>query len=107
MSDQAAESGSGAQSRSTLAEQAAVLLHKRCRIRVKDGRLLVGEFTCLDKQGNIILTNTYEHMTLNGAHHEKLMGQVLVPAAHRTSCEFEALPADAAQLQQLLGAAQA
>ena len=37
------------------------------QIRVKDGRLLVGEFTCLDKQGNIILTNTYEHMTLNGA----------------------------------------
>lgn len=36
------------------------------QIRVKDGRLLVGEFTCLDKQGNIILTNTYEHMTLNG-----------------------------------------
>ncbi len=37
------------------------------QIRVQDGRLLVGEFTCLDKQGNIILTNTYEHMTLNGA----------------------------------------
>ena len=35
------------------------------------------------------------------------MGQVLVPAAHRVSCEFEALPADAAQLGQLLGAAQA
>ena len=33
------------------------------------------------------------------------MGQVLVPAAHRLSCEFEAPPADAAQLQQLLGAA--
>ena len=115
MSDQAAASSSGAQPRSPLAEQAVVLLHKRCRvrtawfivhvirqrgrgpvwftpaaalgtaaacahvgaisgpclpaaqIRVKDGRLLVGEFTCLDKQGNIILTNTYEHMTLNGA----------------------------------------
>ncbi len=39
-------------------------------------------------------------------HHEKLMGQVLVPAAHRVSCEFEALPADAAQLRQLLGSAQ-
>ena len=31
--------------------------------------------------------------------HEKLMGQVLVPASHRVSCEVEALPAD--QEQQL------
>ena len=37
------------------------------QIRVKDGRVLVGEFCCLDKQGNIILQNTFEHMTLNGA----------------------------------------
>jgi len=32
------------------------------QIRVKDGRVLAGDFTCLDKQGNIILTNTYELM---------------------------------------------
>lgn len=36
------------------------------QIRVRDGRVLVGDFTCLDRQGNIILTNTYEVMTLNG-----------------------------------------
>ncbi len=36
------------------------------QIRVKDGRVLVGDFTCLDRQGNIILTNTYEVMMLNG-----------------------------------------
>ena len=35
--------------------------------------------------------------------HEKLMGQVLVPAAHRQSCEFQAVnPAEAAALRQLL-----
>ncbi len=28
--------------------------------------MLVGDFTCMDEQGNIILTSTYEHMTLNG-----------------------------------------
>ncbi|KAL4430962.1 hypothetical protein ABPG75_006218 [Micractinium tetrahymenae] len=89
--------------RSPLAEQAAELLHKRCKIRVKDGRVLVGDFTCLDRQGNIILTNTFEVMTLNGRPHEKLMGQVLVPAAHRQSCEFQAAnPAEAAALRQLL-----
>lgn len=36
------------------------------QIQVKDGRVLVGDFTCLDKEGNIILTNTYEHMQLGG-----------------------------------------
>lgn len=33
------------------------------------------------------------------------MGQVLVPAAHRVSCEFEALPGDEAALRQLLASA--
>ncbi|EFN59124.1 hypothetical protein CHLNCDRAFT_49967 [Chlorella variabilis] len=92
----AAAAGTEQQQRSPLAEQAAELLHKRCKIQVKDGRVLVGDFTCLDKEGNIILTNTYEHMQLGGQLHEKVMGQVLVPAAHRVSCEFQALPHDQA-----------
>lgn len=81
------------QMRSPAAEQAAVLLHKRCKVgmhagiaanaaqpggphlrvpplppqvQVKDGRVLVGDFSCLDRLGNIILSNTYEHMQLNG-----------------------------------------
>ena len=102
----APSSTSAAQQRSPLVEQAAALLHKRCRVRgvhrdapqrrpqshscacahaadrcrphrllppaaclqvhVKDGRVLVGDFNCLDKQGNMILTNTYEVMQLNG-----------------------------------------
>lgn len=34
------------------------------------------------------------------------MGQVLVPAAHRVSCEFQALPAaDEAALRELLASA--
>ncbi|KAI3433568.1 hypothetical protein D9Q98_003379 [Chlorella vulgaris] len=82
------------QMRSPAAEQAAVLLHKRCKVQVKDGRVLVGDFSCLDRLGNIILSNTYEHMQLNGEMHEKVMGQVLVPASHRVSCEFAALPCD-------------
>ena len=38
----------------------------RLQVQVKDGRVLVGDFNCLDKQGNIIMTNTYEVMQLNG-----------------------------------------
>lgn len=33
------------------------------------------------------------------------MGQVLVPAAHRLSCEFQPLPSEAAQLRALLSSA--
>ena len=36
------------------------------QVVVKDGRVLLGELTCLDKQGNLILANTYEQMDLNG-----------------------------------------
>ena len=36
------------------------------QVVVKDGRVLVGELTCLDKQGNVILANTYEQLELNG-----------------------------------------
>ena len=30
------------------------------QVRVQDGRVLVGQLTCLDKQGNIILANTVQ-----------------------------------------------
>lgn len=137
------------------------------QIRVKDGRVLVGEFACMDKQGNVILLNTYEHVTIDGrcvccagafqqralrgdallcfapkgCHdggqslrvciavgkqvccllkpsagvpatpalprrlYEKQMGQVLVGAAQRVSCEFEALPFEEERLRQLLASA--
>ena len=35
-------------------------------MQVKDGRVLVGEFSCIDKQGNIILSNTFEELTTDG-----------------------------------------
>lgn len=54
----------------------------------------------------LLLSATAVTAQLPNRHHEKLMGQVLVPAAHRVSCEFEALPADAAQLRHLLEPAQ-
>ena len=30
------------------------------QVKTKDGRLLVGELSCLDKQGNIILSHTMQ-----------------------------------------------
>ncbi|KAK9805178.1 hypothetical protein WJX72_003803 [[Myrmecia] bisecta] len=75
-------------------QQARKLLHKRLKVCVKDGRELIGEFQCLDKQGNLILGNTFQQIrdpnSLPGQPpEERHMGQVLVPAAHRVSCELE------------------
>lgn len=64
-------------------DKARQLLHKRLKVRslyctccelaglnfvmymkvvVKDGRILVGDFLCIDKQGNLILGNTYQQV---------------------------------------------
>ena len=33
------------------------------QVVVKDGRVLVGQLSCLDKQGNLILANTVQVLT--------------------------------------------
>jgi small nuclear ribonucleoprotein (snRNP)-like protein len=37
------------------------------QIKVQDGRVLVGDFACMDKQGNIILYNAVEELLVDGA----------------------------------------
>lgn len=32
------------------------------KVVVKDGRVLIGDFLCIDKQGNLILGNTYQQV---------------------------------------------
>ena len=39
-------------------------LGKQLRVLVRDGRLLQGDFVCLDREGNIILDSTKEYRTL-------------------------------------------
>lgn len=43
------------------------LLNEPLRIRTSDGRMFVGTFVCMDKQLNIVLTNTDEHRVMPGA----------------------------------------
>lgn len=65
-----------------LLKKARHLLHKRLKVRVlvyyglscrrdksvclkvvvTDGRVLIGDFLCIDKQGNLILGNTYQQV---------------------------------------------
>lgn len=65
------------------------LLNKRLKIHIIDGRVMVGDFICLDKQGNIILYNTVERLVRDNKVEEKPLGQVLVPADQREKIEIE------------------
>lgn len=37
------------------------LLSKRMKIYITDGRIIIGDFECLDNEGNIILTGTSQY----------------------------------------------
>ena len=123
-------SGQASEERSPLAKSAAKLLYKRFKVRamrhylthkrnnngsqcssisinflqiqVRDGRVLIGDFTCIDKQGNIILNQTVEQYESNGKLEEKVLGQVLIPATQRVSCECEVVTAEKESIESLL-----
>ncbi|GFR43601.1 hypothetical protein Agub_g4698, partial [Astrephomene gubernaculifera] len=66
------------------------LLYRRFRVTMVSGRVLEGDFTCLDKQGNIVLSNTYEQATTaSGAREERHMGLVLVPFDQQAKVELQ------------------
>lgn len=52
--------------------------------------MLEGDFSCLDKQGNIILSNTLEQLTTaTGKKEERHMGLVLVPVQQQQKVELQ------------------
>ncbi|GIL47399.1 hypothetical protein Vafri_4227 [Volvox africanus] len=66
------------------------LLYRKFRVTLISGRVLEGDFTCLDRQGNIILSNTFEQVTTaSGRREERHMGLVLVPIAQQRKIELE------------------
>ena len=74
------------------------LLDRLLRITLSDGRVLVGKFTCFDKQRNILLTEAREQRYLEGGDLrappdlESHLGLVLVPRKYVTSCHSLAQP---------------
>ena len=79
---------------------ARALLDLPLRIRLSDGRVITGRFTCLDKQRNLLLTDTHELLPKgadeSGAgvapsrQSERHLGTVLVPRRHIVSCQARA-----------------
>ncbi|KAH8942495.1 hypothetical protein BDL97_14G102600 [Sphagnum fallax] len=82
-----------------LVKKARKLLYRRLRVGVEDGRVFVGRFHCLDKQGNIILYDTLELRYVTGPSgaalnepppvEQRSLGLVLIPSRCRTSCSVE------------------
>lgn len=80
-------------------KRARKVLYRRLRVGVEDGRVFVGKFHCLDKQGNIILYDTVEFRHIPGVAEsegknlppmeQRSLGLVLIPARCRTSCSVE------------------
>ncbi|KAG0628708.1 hypothetical protein M758_1G046700 [Ceratodon purpureus] len=79
-----------------IVKKARRLLYRRLKVGVEDGRVFVGKFHCLDKQGNIILYDTVEFRNVPGSGdvgvapvEQRGLGLVLIPARCRTSCHVE------------------
>ena len=67
------------------------LLDAPVRIALMDGRVLVGKFSCFDKQRNVLLSEVWEHRFADGGtapspprapDFERNLGLVLVPRQH-------------------------
>ena len=90
-------------------EAARALLDTPLRVELSDGRLVVGRFTCLDKQQNVLLTDAREMACFQcredaddasvvgsrqreGAKSqtsERHLGTVIVPRQHIASCHAQ------------------
>lgn len=69
------------------------LLFRRMLVGIKDGRFFLGNFYCLDKQGNIILQDAMEHRSARRSSpspmEQRCLGLILIPSWCRTSCHVD------------------
>ncbi len=80
--------GQGGGQRATLTPTCCATL--LVQVTLISDRVLEGDFACLDKQGNIILSNTFEQVTTaSGGREERHMGLVLVPIQQQRKVELQ------------------
>ncbi|KAL1834003.1 hypothetical protein ACET3Z_003654 [Daucus carota] len=69
------------------------LLFRRMLVGVNDGRFFMGNFYCLDKQGNIILQDAVEYRSMRRNSptplEQRCLGLILIPSSCRTSCHVD------------------
>lgn len=59
------------------------LLGTNLKITIKDHRTFIGEFVCLDPQGNLILEGANEFIN----QFERSVGMILIPIGHIVTAE--------------------
>ncbi|XP_074839276.1 N-alpha-acetyltransferase 38, NatC auxiliary subunit [Carettochelys insculpta] len=83
-----APEGPGARARRRL----EALLNRTLRIRMSDGRTLVGGFLCTDRDCNVILGSAQEFLKAGdsfAASEPRVLGLAMVPGHHIVSIEVE------------------
>ncbi|KAF5738323.1 hypothetical protein HS088_TW13G01219 [Tripterygium wilfordii] len=69
------------------------LLFRRMLVGIKDGRFFLGNFYCIDKQGNIILQDAVEYRSTQRSSpspvEQRCLGLILIPSSCRTSCHVD------------------
>ncbi|XP_074272507.1 uncharacterized protein LOC141596295 [Silene latifolia] len=69
------------------------LLFRRMLIGVNDGRFFMGNFHCMDKQGNIILQDAIEFRSVRRSSpspmEQRGLGLILIPSTCRTTCHVD------------------
>ncbi|GMH45589.1 hypothetical protein BSKO_13546 [Bryopsis sp. KO-2023] len=86
-----------------LVERATKLLSHGLKVNIKDGRVLVGQFHCLDKQGNLILSNACEQVESSSSQEpERYLGMVMIPPDMQTGCFVKASPDNVEELKQII-----
>ncbi|GAB4829371.1 hypothetical protein Ancab_019042 [Ancistrocladus abbreviatus] len=77
----------------TAVAQVRKLLFRRMLIGVTDGRFFLGNFHCMDKQGNIILQDAVEFRSIRRSApspmEQRGLGLILIPSSCRTSCHID------------------
>ncbi|XP_027087863.1 uncharacterized protein LOC113783153 [Coffea eugenioides] len=69
------------------------LLSRRMLVGIKDGRFFLGNFYCMDKQGNIILQDAVEYRCIRRSPaspvEQRGLGLILIPFSCRISCHVD------------------
>mmetsp|Transcript_7354 Transcript_7354/g.8491 ORF Transcript_7354/g.8491 Transcript_7354/m.8491 type:complete len:150 (-) Transcript_7354:64-513(-) len=85
-----------------LVQRMRMLVNRKMKVELSDGRIMVGVLHCLDKQGNILIHETIEYRPPQGngewwTGERCQLGIVLVPQNHCVSAAFDICTTEAEQ----------
>jgi len=64
-------------------------LNKNMKIKLTDGRILIGIFLCTDKDANVILGSCAEHLNDETVDEPRMLGLAMVPGRHIVSIHVD------------------